>query len=71
MNLLDNTTFTIDGHKLLFNAAKKKSGSFDNLRKNQQKFREKISDIIKRAKYLDAEENDVICTKSMNFLLIE
>lgn len=46
MKLLGNTTFAIDGCKLPSNAAKEKSGTFEDLRKKQKKFKEKISSII-------------------------
>lgn len=60
MKLLGNTTFAIDGCKLPSNAAKEKSGTFDDLRKKQQKFREKISAIIEHTKNLDSAAEEVL-----------
>ena len=56
MKLLGNTVFALDGCKLPSNAGKEKSGTFSDLRKKQQKFREKIATIIDTNKTLDAQQ---------------
>jgi transposase len=56
MDLLGNTVFALDGCKLPSNAAKDKSGTFSDLKKKQEKYKKKISLIIKAHKQLDKEK---------------
>ncbi|MCK9170119.1 MAG: transposase, partial [Treponema sp.] len=55
MNLLGNTVFALDGCKLPSNAGKEQSGTFDDLRKKQQKLKDKITTIINNNKTLDSK----------------
>jgi len=55
MNLLGNTVFALDGCKLPSNAGKEQSGTFDDLRKKQQKLKDKITQIINNHKTLDSQ----------------
>ena len=54
MNLLGNTVFALDGCKLPSNAGKENSGTFSDLRKKQQKLKDKITTIINNHKALDS-----------------
>jgi transposase len=54
MNLLGNTVFALDGCKLPSNAGKEQSGTFSDLRKKQQKLKDKITAIINNHKALDS-----------------
>jgi transposase len=55
MNLLGNTVFALDGCKLPSNAGKEQSGTFSDLRKKQQKLKDKITTIIDNNKALDSQ----------------
>ncbi len=55
MNLLGNTVFALDGCKLPSNAGKEQSGTFSDLRKKQQKLKDKITQIINNHKTLDSQ----------------
>jgi len=54
MSLPGNTVFALDGCKLPSNAGKEQSGTFDDLRKKQQKLKDKITTIINNHKALDS-----------------
>ena len=56
MDLLGNTVFALDGCKLPSNAGKEKSGTFDDLRKKQEKLKEKISYLVETHKQLDSQK---------------
>src|SRR5204862_12683 len=55
MNLPGNTVFALDGCKLPSNAEKEQSGTFSDLRKKQQKLKDKITTIINNNKSLDSQ----------------
>jgi transposase len=55
MNLPGNTVFALDGCKLPSNAGKEQSGTFSDLRKKQQKLKDKITTIINNNKTLDSK----------------
>jgi transposase len=57
MNLLDGTTFALDGCKLPANASKEWSGTHETLRKKQHKLEEKVSELMERQIRIDEENN--------------
>ena len=66
MDLLGNTVFALDGCKLPSNASKEKSGTFGDLRKKQEKLKEKISNLVETHKQLDSQKQSEVSIRKKN-----